>query len=150
MKFPSFILFILSEILVLVGCHDSPTQNVPSNRIWVSTDRLTYKFSNSTTRDTVFMTFHNDTDTLMLSWYPSELWRWEDTLKYLVTAADGRCSSIAPHSQATLRWYFMEYNSMWSFPNGLYKIGVEYIMDTSVTRRFSSQIVYSDTLFFGH
>jgi hypothetical protein len=128
----------ITAILFIAGCN-SPVQPRLAVDVVVKFDRTSYRFSTQNYRDTALVTVLNQTDTAILSWSPTQIWFQSDTGWTFMYWHDQGFPRIDPHGSMTARFYFSDYG----FPDGVYRVGVEYEADTAVVKAPAFRLSFS-------
>ncbi len=144
------IVFILSSACFW-GCESSTEpQLVPG--VWGTFDRKAYKFTTQTVRDTAYLTLVNQSDTTILWWNTSEVIHKSDSASEIVEWQDRPANGpIAPHARSTVPFFFDDYASPPNLlPDGVYKVGIEYLADTMVAKSKGYRVAYSGEVTVTH
>lgn len=143
MKGSKTVVFILFNALFF-GCESSTEpQLIPG--VWGTFDRQAYKFTTQTVRDTAYLTVYNQSDTTVLWWTPSEVIYKSDTAWVIVEWQDRLpFGPLAPHARSTVRFFFDDFGPPTALlPDGIYKVGIEYLADTAVVKAHAYRVGYS-------
>ena len=119
-------------------CHSStPTEPSAPKGMFITLDRSSYYFSTQTFRDTLFMTLANNSDTTIISWFPTYLYFKADTGWELRDISDGAYyTTVAPTKKTTISWFVMT-DSLLRRPNGTYQFNAEvHFRDSADSERF--------------
>ena len=125
-------------VVTNLQCNSShPTEPSTPKTMFLTLNRSSYYFSTETFLDTLFISLVNNSDTTIISWWPTYLYFKADTGWTLEDISDGAYYTILkPTQQTTIPW-FVSTDSLLRWPVGIYRIDAEvHFRDSTDSERF--------------